>query len=184
MNLNKNKLIITAALGIAAFSVIFFKITIPIPGTLIGIDFREIFIIFGAVFSNLPGVLLIALLADLARIVNDAFASYHVVSILVHLISATIFYFYYRKIVKPRSKLLYQILLWIGGIVFYYTVGLSFLFVGIFFIYDKAAIISMFGGDLNFWQIYLTLVKFSISEIIITMSLTTVFVFFIPKKYR
>ncbi len=65
MNVNKNRIVLTIILGVSVFAVMHLQLFFPIVGTDVGTDPREIFLIFGAVLSNIPGVIIIAFLSGI-----------------------------------------------------------------------------------------------------------------------
>ncbi len=183
--MKNTKIRILAAFILATFefSVMFWKIYIPVPGMDIIIDPGELFITLGAVFSGVPGTFFIVLARTAATIwKGDLIFHFAIISMISHITAAGVFLFFYGKFIKKESIFLKKIIRWIILITAYYLLILLPVFHLLSYIFIKQQYIKFFGETENFLQTYLIMARIYLKELFFTIFLSTVILAAIPEK--
>ena len=171
--MNKNfwtPLIVALAFGLVALAIVLVGFTIPIPGTEVVTDPREIFVTFGAGLTGPLGALIIGFLAGIAEPGGIPLAS-----LLGHIAGALWMAFAYKKLVYERMQMPSRLLGWAILVVVYYYV-----FVVPGFVIGLAA----FYGETAPLGLYAALAKGVVTEVLITTAVTTLAMLALPQKYQ
>lgn len=158
------------AFGSIAFLIVFYQITIPIPGTNTHSDPREIFTILGSALGGFPAGIVIGFLAGAPTSATTRFAS-----IFAHLLSAFFIAFVYNYFLSSlKSKFL--ILFWI------FLIPINFIFV-----LAPAYILGLilfYQQQVNFFPLLGTIITGARIEILYTTLFTTAVMGALPAKLR
>lgn len=164
---------VAAAFGGAALAVVLAGLTIPVPGTPVVTDPREVFTTTGAALTGPIGGIVIGLLAGIAE------PGIPLASLLAHVIGALWSGWAYKNLSwRFRENNTTRLALWIFQVLVYYIVFVVPLFtIGIFLFYPDPAN----GGFLAF---LLTLETGVIPEMIFTSVVTTIIMASLPERFR
>lgn len=165
---------VAAAFGGAALAVVLAGITIPIPGTPVVTDPREIFTTIGASLTGPIGGIVIGILAGIAE------PGIPLASLLAHIVGGIVNGFLYKNLAwrfNGKNKLVY-LGLWALQVVIYYSLIIVPLFVtGIMIFYPDPANGTFLG--------FLTLLESSVlPEMLITTVVTTIIMASLPERFR
>lgn len=176
--LSKTWLIVVLGFGAGAFLVRWAGLAIPVPGTMVNIDPREIFVTLGAAISGPVGGLVIGFLSGLPTI-SDALGS---TSLIAHGVSGLLIGFLYKPVYKrwPTPALL---LGWVVLMAVYYYVFLIPIFLASVRLADPEGITSVLGADLLFSQAYILLAQVAFPEAVATFIVTTIILIALPERY-
>lgn len=169
--LSKTALLTALAFGIAALVIVLAGLTIPIPGSTVVTDPRELFTTIGAGLSGPVGGILIGLLAGIAEPGGIASAS-----LLAHIAGGIWMGFAYKKLVYERLQMPTRLLGWVGLILIYYYV---FVLPGF-----TIGLITFHGETTPFLELYTNLAGGVIPEALLTTLITSLVMLALPEKYR
>jgi len=162
-------LLVSTIFGLVALSTVLAGMHLPIPGTGVVTDPREIFTTFGAALSGPVGGLIIGFLAGVAEPGGIALAS-----IFAHILGGLWMGFAYKKLYK-RLEMPALLLGWAGLIMAYY-----FVFVVSGFVIG----LNLFYGDAtSIISSYATIAKGVVWELGIVVIVSTLALLALPKKY-
>ena len=171
-------LVTAAVFGAVALAIVLAKLTIPIPGTGVVTDPRELFTTLGAGLSGPIGALIVGFLAGIAEP-----GGINLASLLGHIAGALWMGFAYKKLVHERLEMPALLLGWAGLVVAYYFVFvLPGFTIGIALFHPD--IYAEFFGDVSIAQAYLALGQGALPEAVLTTLITTLAMAAIPVKYR
>ena len=163
-------LIIGSILGGAALITVLAGFHIPIPGTGVVTDPRELFTTYGAAFSGPIGGIIVGILAGIAEPGGIPLAS-----LLAHISGGLWMGFVYKKIIYKRVGL-FMFLGWFLAILAYYLLfAVTGFTIGLVYFYNEPTPILQF---------YLSLAVGALSEALLTSTVTTLILFALPKIYR
>ena len=163
-------IIVAAVFGLVALTIVLSGFIIPIPGTGVVTDPREIFVTLGAALTGPVGAIIIGILAGIAEPGGIPLAS-----LLGHLAGALWMAFAYKRLVYERMKMPTRLAGWAMLIIIYYYIFVVPGFViGLAAFYGEADPISLFGA----------LAKGVITEVLITTAVTTIVMLALPPKYH
>ncbi len=164
---------VAAAFGGAALAVVLAGITIPIPGTIVVTDPREIFTTTGASLTGPIGGIVIGILAGIAE------PGIPLASLLAHIIGGIYSGFVYKNLSwRFGANRIQSLVLWVVQVIGYYTLVVVPLFVaGILLFYPDPANGTFFS--------FLGVLEASvIPEMIFTTTVTTIIMAALPERYR
>jgi hypothetical protein len=145
-------------------------LTIPIPGTGVVTDPREIFVTLGSALTGPLGAVIIGVFAGIAEPGGIPLAS-----LLGHLAGALWIAFSYKKLVYERMEMPVRLVGWIVLVVIYYYV---------FVVSGFVIGLAVFYGEADPIGLYLALAKGVIVEVLITTAVTTLALIALPRKYH
>lgn len=171
MNRNPWPAIITATIfGLAALAIVLAGFIIPIPGTEVVTDPREIFVSLGSGLTGPIGAIIIGILAGIAEPGGIPLAS-----LLGHIAGALWMAFAYKKFVYERMQMPSRLVGWALLIIIYY-----YLFVVPGFVIGLA----VFYGEADPIGLYIALAKGVVAEMLIATTVTTLVMLALPQKYH
>jgi hypothetical protein len=162
--------LIAAVFGLAILCIVLAGLTIPIPGTGVVSDPREMLTTFGSALTGPIGGAIIGFFAGIAEPGGIPLAS-----LLAHIMGCIWIGFAYKKLVFVRHNST-RYLFWIGTvIIYYYVFAISGFAIGLTFFY---------GGTTPILQLYMNLATGVIWELLLTIVVTTLIWIALPKKNR
>ena len=156
--------------GGMALAVILADLIIPILGTDIATDPREMFTTIGAALSGPAGGVLIGILAGIAV------PNYPAASMIAHIVGGIWMGWAFKEFVYKRLRMPLFLLGWAGIVMAYYYLFLMPTFIlGLMLLYD---------GATSFFTVYADIAQGALTEAFVTTAVTTIAMFAIPGKYR
>ena len=164
---------VAAAFGGAALALVLLGVTIPIPGTPVVTDPREIFTTTGASFTGPIGGIVIGILAGIAE------PGIPLASLLAHIIGGIYSGFVYKNFAwKSKDNRASYLVKWAVQVLGYYFIVVVPLFVvGLMMFYPDPE----YGGFVAFLG---ALEAGAAPEAIITTIVTTILMAALPERYR
>ena len=167
-------LLVAAAFGGAALAVVAAGLTLPIPGTGVVTDPREIFATTGAGLTGPYGGLIIGILAGIREPDGIALAS-----LLAHVSGGLWMGLSYKKLVYERLEMPARLLGWIAIVLVYY-----YLFAIPGFVIGLAAWYPDVSGGVSLIEKYVELGRGVIPEALLTVVVTTLAYLVLPRRRR
>ena len=171
--MNKNiwtSLIVAVVFGLIVLTIVLASFTIPIPGTGVVTDPREIFVTIGSALTGPLGALIIGIFAGIVEPGGIPLAS-----LLGHIAGGLWMAFMYKKFVYERLQMPARLAGWVVLVILYYYV-----FVVPGFVIGLAA----FYGEADPLGLYIAISKGVIVEVLITATVTTLVLLALPQKYH
>ncbi len=166
-------LLVAAVTGLVALVLVILKITVPIPGTDIVTDPREVVVTLGAAISGPVGALLVGILAGLGEEQRDTVLA----SIVTHVVAGAVLAVIYWQLIKVLRKSAYRfVVLWMLSIAVYYF---GLLIPTYFLTYNL-----YHAEKIPFGPAYVEIARAFTVEVIMTAVLTTVLLLLLPRRYR
>lgn len=166
-------LLVAAVTGLVALVLVILKITVPIPGTDIVTDLREVVVTLGAALSGPVGALLVGILAGFGEEQRDTVLA----SIVTHVVAGAVLAIIYLQLIKVLRKSAFRFaLLWILSIAVYYY---GLLIPTYFLTYNL-----YHAEKIPFGSAYAEIAHAFTVEVIITALLTTILLLLLPRRYR
>lgn len=157
--------------GLAAFVVLRADLTLPVPGTSVVMDPREIFVTIGSALTGPLGGMICGMLAGVG-----VPGGVELASILAHVSGGLWMGVAYKILVYERQKMPAMLLGWAGLILVYY-----------FFILMPGFILGLrlfYGQSIALTDMYLRLAKGALPEVIVTLLATCLILLVMPKRTR
>ncbi|MFN2284618.1 MAG: hypothetical protein ACK2UQ_09365 [Anaerolineae bacterium] len=178
--ISKTALVTALGFGLAALIVRAASLRIPVVGTHLVSDPRELFVTLGAALSGPVGGMLCGFMAnnwfgeDSIALISDCSA---------HILGGLWMGLTYKNLMYARLKMPSLLLGW-GGLVFiYYYLVVIPVFVGVTYTFFPALVEQLFGA-LSFGQAYTTFAQAATPEFVITLLITGIILAILPPKYR
>jgi len=172
------RLIIVAAIfGILALIIVVAGFTLPIPGTGVVTDPRELFTTIGSALTGPVGAVIIGVLAGVMEPEGIGAAS-----VLAHVMGCLWMGFTYKKLVYGRPQFAVRLVGWALLVIVYYLVTVLGFVIGIALFYP--AYYTEGFGDISLPQAYMALMGGVIPEVIFTTIVTTLVMVALPRKYQ
>jgi hypothetical protein len=164
---------VAAAFGGAALALVLAGVTIPIPGTPVVTDPREIFTTTGASLTGPLGGIVIGILAGIAE------PGIPLASLLAHIVGGIYNGFVYKNVSwRFRENKVVSLILWAAQVLGYYILVVVPLFViGLMIFYPDPE----YGG---FFALLGALEGGALPEAIITTVVTTIIMAALPERFR
>lgn len=174
---NLKAFVVSVAFGLAALAVVAASLTLPIPGTGVVTDPREVFTTIGAALTGPVGGIVIGLLAGIREPGGIVWAS-----LLAHVSGGLWMGFAYKLLVHSRMHMPATLAGWAGLVLAYYyvfvipgfVIGQAFFYPGKESISDVAALVGA----------YSLLAKGVVPEALLTMLVTTLIYTALPTRHR
>jgi len=163
-------MIVATVFGLLALVIVLAGFIIPIPGTGIVTDPREIFVSIGAALTGPLGAFIIGILAGIAEPGGIPLAS-----LLGHIAGALWMAFAYKKLVYERMQMPSRLAGWGALILVYYYV---------FVVPGFVIGLATFYGEADPIGLYIALAKGVITEVLITITVTTLVMLALPQRYH
>ena len=171
--MNKNiwkSLIVAIVFGLVVLTIVLANFTIPIPGTGVVTDPREIFVTIGSALTGPFGALIIGIFAGIVEPGGIPLAS-----LLGHIAGALWMAFMYKNFVYEKMQMPARLVGWVVLVILYYYVFVVPGFViGLTAFYGEADPISLYGA----------IAKGVVIEVLITTTVTTLVLLALPPKYQ
>ena len=171
--MNKNfwtPLIVAVVFGLVVLTIVLARFTVPIPGTGVVTDPREIFVTIGSALTGPLGALIIGVFAGIAEPGGIPLAS-----LLGHIAGALWMAFSYRNFIYERLQMPTRLAGWIILVIIYYYV---------FVVPGFVIGLTTFYGETDPIGLYLALAQGVIVEVLITTAVTTLALLALPQKYH
>lgn len=163
-------LIVAIVFGLVVLTIVLASFTVPIPGTGVVTDPREIFVTIGSALTGPLGALVIGIFAGIMEPGGIPLAS-----LLGHLAGGLWAAFAYKSYVYERLQMPSRLAGWIVLVIIYY-----YIFVVPGFVIGLTA----FYGETDPVGLYMALAKGVIVEVLITTVITTLALLALPPKYH
>ncbi len=171
--MNKNfwtPLIVAVVFGLVVLTIVLARFTVPIPGTGVVTDPREIFVTIGSALTGPLGALIIGVFAGIAEPGGIPLAS-----LLGHIAGALWMAFAYKNFLYKRLQMPTRLAGWIILVIIYYYV---------FVIPGFVVGLTAFYGETDPIGLYLALSQGVIVEVLISTAVTTLALLALPQKYH
>ena len=165
----------------AAFLVRWAGLTIPVAGSQLRVDPREIFVILGAAHTGPIGGAVIGFCADLPAASFVMGQGSYIV--FTHIVSGFFLGWLYRQ-VYARWQMPALLAGWVVLVIVYYYALLVPVFITLVWLTGPESETAIFGANLSFLQMYSVLGQAAIPELVGTLTLTTIIFMALPHKYR
>jgi hypothetical protein len=172
-------LLVATVFGLVASAIVLAGLTIPIGGTDIVTDPREIFTTLGAALTGPAGGVIVGVLAGLPEPNGIPLAG-----VLAHVAGGFWMGVSYKKLVYERFEVPALLAGWAVLVVAYYFVFLVPGFViGVRVFYGQA-FTTVFDEATSLAGAYMALARGAVPEVVLTTVFTTLVVLALPRKYR
>jgi hypothetical protein len=171
--MNKNtwtSLIVAFVFGLLVLTIVLASFTVPIPGTGVVTDPREIFVTLGSALTGPLGALIIGFFAGIVEPGGIPLAS-----LLGHIAGGLWMAFVYKSVVYGRMQMPARLGGWVILVIIYYYV---------FVVPGFVIGLTAFYGETNALGLYMALAKGVIVEVLITTTVTTLVLLALPQKYQ
>jgi hypothetical protein len=171
--MNKNiwtSLIVAVVFGLIVLTIVLASFTVPIPGTGVVTDPREIFVTIGSALTGPLGALIIGFFAGIMEPGGIPLAS-----LLGHIAGALWIAFAYKRFVYERLQMPIRLAGWTVLVIIYYYV---------FVIPGFVIGLTAFYGETDALGLFMALAKGVIVEVLITTTVTTLALLALPPKYH
>ncbi len=172
------RVVLTAIIfGSLALAIVLAGLNIPIPGTGVVTDPRELFTTVGAGLTGPVGGLLVGALAGIGEAwIGEPGSRIPMASLLAHLTGGLWMGITYKKLVHERLKMPWMLLGWVGLVLVYYY---AFAVPG--FVVGQAL---FYGENAPLLDAYILLGKGALPEALLTTAITSLAILALPRKYR
>ena len=177
---SKKILLVSLVFGMAALLVMSAGLIIPVIGTSVRLDPRELFVTIGSALTGPVGGIIIGFMALdwFGDIGADRLAS-----LFAHIIGGLWMGVSYKKLVFQRLKMPWLLLGWAILLFVYYFLILAGSFITLFYIFSPTDFGQIFG-EASIWQVYWLIVPSAVPEFAITLIITAIILGILPAKYR
>ena len=171
-------LLVAGAFGAVALAVVAAGLTLPIPGSGVVTDPRELFTTTGAAFTGPVGGLLIGLLAGILE------PDIPLASVLAHVSGGLWMGFGYKKLVYERLQIPLALVGWAALVLVYYYVFVIPGFVIGQAVFYPAGYEEGYGAGTSWLSAYGTLGRGALPEALLTSAVTTLVLTALPRRNR
>lgn len=176
---------VSFAFGGVALVTVLAELFVPVPGTGVVTDPREIFTTLGAGLTGPVGGLIIGVLAGIGEAFIGAPAErIPLASLLAHVAGGLWMGWAYKKLVFNRMQMPVLVLGWAALVmVYYFVIAIPGFVTGQLLFYpDQYA--AFYGEGASLIKAYLTLSQGVVPEALITMIITSLVIVALPRRYR
>ena len=176
---------VSLAFGGVALVVVLAELFVPIPGTGVITDPREIFTTLGAALTGPVGGLIIGILAGIGEAFIGAPAErIPLASLLAHVAGGLWMGLAYKKLVFNRLQMPAFVLGWAAIVaIFYFVFAIPGFVIGQLLFYPEQYA-AFYGEGASLIEAYLTLSPGVGPEVLITMIITSLVMVALPRRYR
>jgi len=176
---------VSLAFGGVALVVVLAELFVPIPGTGVITDPREIFTTLGAALTGPVGGLIIGILAGIGEAFIGAPAErIPLASLLAHVAGGLWMGLAYKKLVFNRLQMPAFVLGWAAIVaIFYFVFAIPGFVIGQLLFYPEQYA-AFYGEGASLIEAYLTLSPGVVPEVLITMTITSLVMVALPRRYR
>jgi len=169
-------LLVAVLFGLAIRLTTWFGLYVPIPGSGVQMDVREILVILGSSLTGPLGGLVIGFLSGLG-------SSFRWFPTAAHMVAGCWSGWFFMKFVTRRTSTSGMIVSWFGLVVsYYYLVFIPFVTLGFFAIPELTLRPPQAGTGIA--DIFLFLMKALSPEFVFTLFSTTIILLMVPQRYR
>jgi hypothetical protein len=179
-------MIVTAFLfGAVSLIIVAAELIIPIPGTGVVTDPRELFTTLGAGLTGPIGGVVIGILAGVGEaFIGDPETRIPIASLLAHISGGLWLGFTYKKLVYDKLQMPARLLGWAGLVLaFYYVFAVPGFIIGQSLAYPDLYA-EFYGDGATFLEAYAILGKGALPEAVLTTIITSLVLVALPRKYR
>lgn len=176
---------VSIAFGGVALIIVIAELFVPIPGTGVVTDPREIFTTLGAALTGPVGGLIVGILAG----VGEAFIGVPagripLASLIAHIGGGLWMGWAYKKLVFNRLRMPSLVLGWAGLVlVFYFVFAVPGFVIGQSLFYPEQYT-AFYGEGASLVEAYMTLAQGAVPEALLTVLITSLVLVALPKGYR
>jgi len=178
-------IVVSFAFGGVALIIVLAQLFVPIPGTGVVTDPREIFTTLGAALTGPIGGLIVGILAGIGEaVIGIPEARIPLASLIAHVAGGLWMGWAYKKLVFNRLQMPMLIFGWaVLVVVYYFVFAIPGFVIGQFLFYPEP-FIAFYGEGTSVIEAYLTLSQGVIPEALITILITSLVIVALPRRYR
>lgn len=176
---------VSIAFGLVALVIVLAELFVPIPGTGVVTDPREIFTTLGAALTGPVGGVIVGTLAGIGEaFIGIPAGRIPLASLIAHIAGGLWMGWAYKKLVFNRMQMPQLVLGWAGLVlVFYFIFAAPGFTIGQLVFYpDQFA--AFYGEEATLVDAYLTLARGVVREALITTAITSLVIVALPQRYR
>ncbi len=176
---------VSFAFGGVALIIVLAELFVPIPGTGVVTDPREVFTTLGAALTGPVGGLIVGILAGIGEaFIGTPAERIPLASLIAHLAGGLWMGWAYKKLVFNRLQMPTLVLGWAGLVAVYYIAFAipGFVIGQLLFYPDQYA--AFYGEGASLFGAYLTLAQGVVPEALLTTLITSLVIVALPRRYR
>ena len=176
---------VSFAFGGVALIIVLAELFVPIPGTGVVTDPREIFTTLGAALTGPVGGLIVGVLAGIGEaFIGTPEGRIPFASLIAHLAGGLWMGWAYKKLAFNRLQMPTLVLGWAALVaVFYFVFAIPGFVIGQLVFYPEQYA-AFYGEGTSLIEAYLTLSQGVVPEALITMLITSLVIVALPRRYR
>ncbi|GAB4429221.1 MAG: hypothetical protein Kow0031_09720 [Anaerolineae bacterium] len=174
-------LLAVAAFGAAAFLVRWANFTIPVIGTTIRVDAKEVFVTLGAAITGPIGGVIIGVMGELSVLSSPY--GLGIIASIAHASGGIMVGLLYR-VLYNRTSMPTLLVGWSVVLLAYYFIFLIPIFLIILMAFQPQGVSAVLGQDYSFFQAYALLAEAAFYEAVAVLAVTSISLFALPEKYR
>ena len=178
-------IVVSIAFGAIAFVIVAAELFVPIPGTGVVTDPREIYTTLGAALTGPIGGSIIGIFAGISEaLIRDPAGRIPLASLIAHISGGLWMGWAYKKLVYQKLEMPVMVLGWVGLVlVFYFVFAIPGFVIGQFLFYPEQYA-AFYGEGAPVVQAYGTLAPGVVREALLTALTTSLVIIALPKRYR
>ena len=178
-------IVVSLAFGGVALVVVLAELFVPIPGTGVVTDPREIFTTLGAALTGPVGGLIIGVLAGIGEaFIGSPAERIPLASLLAHVAGGVWMGWAYKKLVFNHLQMPALVLGWAAIVaIFYFVFAIPGFVIGQLLFYPEQYA-AFYGEGASLIEAYLTLSPGVVPEVLITVIITSLVMVALPRRYR
>lgn len=178
-------LAVSFAFGLVALIIVLAELFVPIPGTGVVTDPREVFTTLGSAFTGPVGGVIVGVFAGIGEaFIGEPSARIPWASLIAHVAGGLWMGWAYKKLVFNRLEMPRLVGGWaILVLIFYFAFAVPGFVIGQAIFYP-AQYTAFYGAGTSILDAYLTLARGVVPEALITALVTSLVIIALPKRYR